>query len=55
MEMKIVWTDKAKLQLKIIHLFYLENASFKVAESIVNGLIDHVTNLQYNPEMGGKD
>lgn len=53
MEMNIVWTDKAKTHLKLIHLFYLENVCFKVAESIVNGLIDKVTNLMYNPEMGG--
>jgi len=53
MEMSIVWTDKAKFHLRLIHLFYLENVSFKVAESIVNGLIDKVTNLMFNPEMGG--
>lgn len=53
MEMNIVWTDKAKFHLKLIYLFYLENVSFKVAESIVKGLIDKVTNLIYNPKMGG--
>jgi len=55
MEMKIVWTDKAKFHLKRIHLFYLESASFTVADSIVNGLIDRVTNLKFNPEMGSKE
>lgn len=53
MEMRIVWTDKAKSHLRHIHLFYLENVSLKVAESIVNGLVDKVTSLMYNPEMGG--
>jgi hypothetical protein len=45
MEMSIVWTDKAKYHLKLIQLFYLETASFMVSESVVNGLIDKVTNF----------
>jgi len=53
MEMSIVWTDKAKFHLKLIHSFYLETVSFKVAETIVNGLIEKVTNLIFNPKMGG--
>lgn len=55
MEMSIVWTDKAKYHLKLIQLFYLETVSFMVSESVVNGLIDCVTNLKYNPQMGGME
>lgn len=49
MEMRIVWTDKAKFHLKLIHLFYLENVSFKVAES-QEVIISVIFDCRRNPE-----
>ena len=52
MELKIFWSEFAKLKLEEIYQYYRLKANKKVAVKIANGIIDQTINLDKNPEIG---
>jgi len=55
MEVKIYWTDFAKRQLQDIFDYYNENASLRVAEKLVEGIVDESFKLERQPEIGQEE
>jgi len=52
MGLTIVWTDFAKNELRNIFQFYLYKVSFKIADKISEGIINHVKILSDQPKLG---
>ncbi len=52
MEITVVWSDSAISELQSIHDYYLTTASFKIAQKIVNSIVDKSLLLSQNPRMG---
>jgi len=52
MDLKIYWTDFAKSELRSIFQFYYGKVSLRVADSIVEGVINHVKILSHHPKIG---
>ncbi len=52
MELKVFWTDFAKIELKNIFNYHKEVASIRIAKKLVNELTNETNNLSYYPEMG---
>ena len=52
MEMKILWTDEAIERLKDIFDYYSEKATVKVAQKLVNEIVDYSDILITHPEIG---
>ena len=52
MEIKILWTDEAIARLKDIFDYYCEDATFKIAEKLVNEIVDYAEILITKPELG---
>ena len=55
MELEIYWTDFSKKELKNIFNYYKENASLKVARSLVIGITKEATKLKKQPTIGQKE
>lgn len=55
MEIKIEWSELSEKQLKEIYDYYSFEASTRIAEGIINKIIDRVTILQSNPLTGAKE
>jgi len=51
-ELRVQWTDKAKLDIKEIFIFYSEIASKKVAKSITKNIVKRSLDLKLNPYLG---
>ncbi len=52
MELKIFWTDFAKIQLRNIYDYYRENASVRIAKKLVQEIARHTLILKNQPKMG---
>ena len=52
MEITVLWSDSAISDLQDIHDYYLAKASLKVAQRIVNSLVDKSELLSKNPRIG---
>ena len=55
MGMKILWTDEAVSDLENIFAYYLAEASFQVATTIVNDIVDAAAYLEINPNSGQRE
>ena len=55
MELKVLWTDFSKNQLKKIFGYYKKRAGENVALRIVVGIIGEVSKLTNAPEIGQKE
>jgi toxin ParE1/3/4 len=53
--MNIVFTDIAKARLKDIYIYYKQEASLKVAQSIKDTIIDEIRKLKKHPELGNEE
>lgn len=53
--MRILWSVKARLQLREIFDYYRDNASLEVAQSIVGGILESTRNLGRFPKIGRKE
>jgi len=52
MEITVLWSDSAISDLQDIHDYYLSKASLKVAQRIVNSIVDKSLLLSNNPRIG---
>jgi toxin ParE1/3/4 len=52
MEVKILWTDEAIRRLKDIFDYYSEEATVKVAQKLINEIVDYSEILLTHPEIG---
>jgi len=52
MELKVFWSDFAKIKLGEIFEYYKLKASLKVANKIVNGIVNRTINLNKTPRIG---
>ncbi len=52
MKMRVVWSKFAQAQLDEIFHYYLEEAGFKVAYSLIESIIKHPDYLTDNPKAG---
>jgi len=55
MEVVIYWTDFAKQELQEIFDYYIENASLRVAQNLVEGIIEESLRLVKQPEIGQEE
>jgi len=55
MEMRIIWSSKAKHQLRKIFDYYKVNASTTVAESLITTILSQTRNLNSFPNMGKRE
>ncbi len=55
MGLKLYWTNFAKHELQKIFLYYQENASLKVAKTIVLGIENKTTILSSHPDIGQRE
>ena len=55
MKLKVVWSDYAESQLDKIFKYYLENAGYKVARTIIEKIINEPNKLLLNPEIGQEE
>lgn len=51
MELVVFWTKHAEEKLDIFHYYKLK-ASLKVAQNIINGIVDATIDLEKTPEIG---
>ncbi len=52
MEMIVLWSDSAIEDLQEIHDYYATSANAKVADKIVNSIVDLTIGLDKNPRIG---
>ena len=55
MELKIYWTEFSKYELQKIFSYYKENASLRVAKSLISGITKKVLILKNQPNIGQKE
>lgn len=55
MEVKVIWTDSAILQLEDIFDYYKLKASLKVARNLVLSIVETANLLKTNPLLGAKE
>ncbi|MEI7597171.1 MAG: type II toxin-antitoxin system RelE/ParE family toxin [Bacteroidota bacterium] len=55
MEIKVLWTDFAIIQLEQVFDYYKYKASHKVAKTIVTKIVDRTIVLENNPMIGAKE
>lgn len=55
MDLRVFWTDTARIQLEEIFDYYNDKASVIVARKLVNKLIDRTIQLEKNPNSGHKE
>ena len=53
--MKIIFTDIARARLKDIYIYYKQEASLKVAQSIKDNIIHEIAKLKKHPELGNEE
>lgn len=52
MELKIVWTDFAKKELRLIFEYHRENANPTIARKLVSAIAKETLKLKNHPEIG---
>lgn len=52
MEIKVIWTNFAKSELKKIFVYYAENVNSQIAKNMVTGIVTESKRLKKNPEIG---
>lgn len=52
MELEVYWLELAENKLEDIYSYYLIKASKRVAESLVNGIVDSTIGIEKQPEIG---
>ena len=55
MEIKIIWSDSALVQLEEIFDFHKTQASYKIAQNLVKSIVQKVLILETNPLLGVKE
>jgi toxin ParE1/3/4 len=55
MEIKILWTQEAIACLKDIFDYYCKEATFKIAEKLVNEIVDYAEILITKPALGASE
>lgn len=55
MEIKILWSDSALVQLEEIFDFHKTQASYKIARNLVKSIVQKVLILETNPFLGVKE
>ena len=55
MELEVYWLEFAENKLQDIYNYYLFKANRKVAEKIVNGIVDTTIGVGKHPNMGQKE
>ena len=55
MELTVYWTEFAENKLEKIFYFYKKEAGFRIAQKLVNGIIDKTIDLGKNPNIGQKE
>jgi len=55
MKFEIIWSNYAESQLDKIFEYYLENANYKVAKTIIDKIINDPNRLLLNTEIGQKE
>ena len=55
MELEVYWTQFAEDKLEDIFHYYSVKASFKIAKSLVFGIVDKTIDLGKNPKIGEKE
>lgn len=53
--MKIIFTAVAKARLKDIYIYYKQEASLKVAQSVKDKILDGIRKLKTYPELGSEE
>ena len=52
MELKILWTDFAKAELRKVFEYLMENASYRVAKNEIQKIVFETLRLKKQPEIG---
>lgn len=52
MELEVYWLELAENKLEDIYSYYLIKASKRVAENLVNGIVDSTIGIEKQPEIG---
>ncbi|MBJ6369164.1 type II toxin-antitoxin system RelE/ParE family toxin [Snuella sedimenti] len=52
MELEVYWLELAENKLEDIYCYYLIKASKRVAENLVNGIVDSTIGIEKQPEIG---
>ncbi|MEM6719529.1 MAG: type II toxin-antitoxin system RelE/ParE family toxin [Bacteroidota bacterium] len=52
MELDVYWSELAKKKLKNIYDYYSLKANRKVAQKLINGIVDATIGIEAHPEMG---
>ncbi len=52
MELEVYWLELAENKLEDIFSYYSINANKKIAQKLINGIIDTTINLEKQPEIG---
>jgi len=52
MEITVLWSDSAIVELQAVYDYFLSTANFKVAQKLVNSIVDKSILLSANPRMG---
>ncbi|NCT09801.1 MAG: type II toxin-antitoxin system RelE/ParE family toxin [Flavobacteriia bacterium] len=52
MELTVFWLELAENKLEDIYCYYLEKAGKKVAQKLVNGIVDATIGIEKQPEIG---
>jgi toxin ParE1/3/4 len=55
MEIKVLWSDSAIEELQEIHNYYVSTASLKIADKIVNTIVDKTILLEKNLRLGQEE
>lgn len=55
MGLKIYWTDFAKSELQTIFKYYFKKASPRVAQELIESIIQHTKNLSTQQSIGAKE
>ena len=52
MELEVYWLELAENKLEDIYSYYLIKASKRIAENLVNGIVDSTIGIEKQPEIG---
>ena len=55
MELNIILTRLAETKIEDIYKYYRKNAGFKIAQNLVNGIVDSTIELKHAPLIGQKE
>lgn len=55
MELRVLWTDTARLQLEDVFDYYYERFGLSTAKNMVKQILDRTIQLENNPHSGPKE